>query len=346
MGDILFSLVVTAFNVEDFIERCLASIREQSPLDCFEVLVVDDGSTDRTGQILQDLAVREAGLRVFRQANQGVGAARNLGIEQARGRYIWFVDGDDFLKNGAIQRLRDALVGASPDVVAIDFSCADEAGHPVDWISSPFSGNRIESMRGAQFFSRYFDTTFTCMYVIKRAILVDHGLRFQPRIKMQDAELIPRILAVAEEVLIPRIDAYVYVKRAGSYMNNSSTAAREESFRSVLEVHRRLQAFREGVRDRDMRAGLASKLNSIRRILLMAFVYDHLDQAALRRRLDLLKSEGLHPFEPIAGETIKTRLLRTAVNLGPMLFPAMYRVVRRALNTFRRPGNIQSGVRS
>lgn len=335
MSEVVLSIVVAAFNVEKFIGRCVSSI-DNSPLaGRVEILVIDDGSTDGTGEILRDLAAKKEGLRIIHQPNGGLGAARNLGLEQARGDYVWFLDGDDFLNPGSVERVVKVLVEDAPDVLVVDFSCADEAGMPIEWIRSPLTQDAGRVVLGGEFFARHFATTYAVLYVIKRSLFVEHNLRFQPRINMQDAELIPRVLARADSVHVSGIDSYVYVKRADSFINSTNPATRERYFESVLEVRQRLEAFRQDVTDKDMLAGLDAKLGSIRRILLMAFVYDTLDGASLRRRLDALKADGLHPFDPLPDETRKERLVRNAVNACPVLFPPPYRWIRTATRGLR-----------
>jgi glycosyltransferase involved in cell wall biosynthesis len=96
------SFVIPAYNVEKFIGRCLNSIYSQSvDENRYEVIVVDDGSTDNTLNILKKLTERHKNLRVFSQENQGVSIARNRGLEMAVGKYVWFVDADDYIMPNA-----------------------------------------------------------------------------------------------------------------------------------------------------------------------------------------------------------------------------------------------------
>ena len=136
------------------------------------------------------------------------------------------------------------------------------------------------------------------------------------------------VMAVARKVFVSGIDAYVYVKRAGSFINNPDLEVREQYFRSVIEVRRRLADFLEGLVEPAIREGVIAKLNAINRILLMAYVYDPLDASALSDRLTLLRSEGIHPFAPLIGAGLKVSCLRVAVNLQPTLFPKIYRWLR------------------
>lgn len=323
----MLTIIVPAHNVAGYIEKCLTSILGQSLCGHVEIVVVDDGSTDGTLEIARRVDT-ERRCHFVSQQNLGLGAARNTGLAYARGKYIWFVDGDDWLKPGAIAQVLRRLQEARPDVLVVDFTCADEAGEPIQWIHSPFKGITGHALTGGDFFARYHATTYAWLYVIRRQLMLDHGLRFQPRINMQDAELIPRLMAVASHVVMSDIDAYVYVKRAGSFINSQEPAVRERYFESVLEVRRRLREFFTTVSDSQLGAGLQAKLEGLQRILLMAYVYEVTDAAQLRGRLGRLRSEGAHPLPAIHGESLKDGLLRRAINVSPVLFPLVFRWLR------------------
>lgn len=94
--EVAVSVVVPAYNVENYIEQCALSVLNQS-YPCCELIIIDDGSTDGTPQILDKLADRNDCIRVIHKENAGVSAARNTGIDMANGEYIVFVDGDDYL---------------------------------------------------------------------------------------------------------------------------------------------------------------------------------------------------------------------------------------------------------
>lgn len=92
----LISIVVPIYNIEDCLERCVQSICDQTYRN-LEILLVDDGSTDNTGTLCDTLALRDERIRVFHKENGGSSSARNLGIREARGEYLGFVDSDDFI---------------------------------------------------------------------------------------------------------------------------------------------------------------------------------------------------------------------------------------------------------
>lgn len=102
MKDCLVSVVVPVYNTQDYLEECLDSILNQTYAN-LEIILVDDGSTDRAGQICDEYAKKDARVRVYHQENSGAARARKIGIQQAKGKYICFVDSDDIIKNTMIE---------------------------------------------------------------------------------------------------------------------------------------------------------------------------------------------------------------------------------------------------
>ena len=91
----LISIIVPVYNVEDYIEECLESLVKQTYKN-LEIILIDDGSTDNSGEICDDYVLKDTRIKCFHQINQGVGAARNKGLEVAEGELIGFVDPDDY----------------------------------------------------------------------------------------------------------------------------------------------------------------------------------------------------------------------------------------------------------
>lgn len=107
MSTPLISVIVPIYNIEKYLERCVNSIREQTYTN-LEILLVDDGSTDSSGTICDKFAETDARIRVFHKENGGSSSARNLGIAQAKGEYLGFVDSDDYIS----ANMYELLVGA------------------------------------------------------------------------------------------------------------------------------------------------------------------------------------------------------------------------------------------
>lgn len=125
------SVIVPVYRVEKYLPACIDSILNQTFTD-FELILVDDGSPDRCPEICDETAKRDARVRVIHQANQGLSAARNAGIEAARGAWLSFVDSDDFLAPDFLETLYDAAVRAGGvDCVLCGVQLTDEAGEKI-----------------------------------------------------------------------------------------------------------------------------------------------------------------------------------------------------------------------
>lgn len=105
----MISIIVPIYNAEQFLHRCIDSILAQSYTD-FELLLVDDGSTDSSGIICDEYTVRDNRVRVFHKANGGVSSARNIGLDNAQGCYITFCDADDYVEPNWLSVYSDAIV--------------------------------------------------------------------------------------------------------------------------------------------------------------------------------------------------------------------------------------------
>lgn len=119
-----FSIIVPAYNIEDYLEACVESVvRQTYARESYEVLIIDDGAKDRTPQVADDLSRRYEQVKVIHQANGGLSEARNTGIRAAQGDYILFLDGDDFWTDEVFLSKIDQLLAQQPsDVIFFPYS--------------------------------------------------------------------------------------------------------------------------------------------------------------------------------------------------------------------------------
>ena len=100
------SIIIPVYNVEKYLSKCLDSIINQS-FKNFELLLIDDGSSDNSGKICDEYAMNDKRIKVIHKKNEGVSRARNIGIDLSKGRYIMFCDSDDFVKRDWCKKLYD-----------------------------------------------------------------------------------------------------------------------------------------------------------------------------------------------------------------------------------------------
>ena len=110
------SFILPVYNVEKYVRRAIDSLLAQTMPD-FEAIFVDDGSPDRSADIISEAAAHDSRLRLIRKENGGVASARNAGLDAARGKYIFFLDPDDWVEPDAAEQLADAADSEDADIV-------------------------------------------------------------------------------------------------------------------------------------------------------------------------------------------------------------------------------------
>jgi len=113
---VMISVIIPVYNIESYITRCIESILNESYKKT-ELLLINDGSTDGSGSICDKFANRDSRVKVFHQENKGVSAARNLGIHKAKGKWIIFVDGDDWIEENSLRKLIDTYPNSNLDIL-------------------------------------------------------------------------------------------------------------------------------------------------------------------------------------------------------------------------------------
>lgn len=119
------SVIIPVYNVEKYLSECLDSVCNQT-LANIEIICVNDGSTDKSLDILNDYAKNDDRIKVISQSNQGLGASRNVGLKNSSGKYIYFIDSDDYIELDCLQKLVDNIISNDSDVVLFKFQNVDD----------------------------------------------------------------------------------------------------------------------------------------------------------------------------------------------------------------------------
>ncbi len=174
------SIIVPVYNVSNYLCRCIESIICQSFTD-FECILVDDGSTDGSGLICDEYAKKDCRIRVFHKENGGVSSARNLGLDNAKGEWIYFVDSDDELLPGGLKILVDCI-SEDIDVVLAGYDKYDENGSQIDRIQERVEVllNKIESLstlyENHALYYRFLP--YLWIRLMRRKIIEENHIRF------------------------------------------------------------------------------------------------------------------------------------------------------------------------
>lgn len=220
------SVLVASYQVEPYLRRCLDSVVGQS-LREIEVIVVDDASSDGSAGIAREYAATDPRVRIVsHDRNRGLGAVRNTGIDAATGRYLAFVDGDDWLRRDALERLHARCEEEAVPVAlfpAVDYVEAEER-----FEDNPYTSLRVPSRFrvGPDTLGRMCATTWSKLY--DRALVVRSRVRFPDRLNHQDEQFHFCFFASTEpEVATVDERLYVYRQRAGSVSGRQREVRRD-----------------------------------------------------------------------------------------------------------------------
>ena len=217
MSGPIVSIIVPVYNAEKTIQRCVESILGQDFQD-FELLLIDDGSQDASGALCDAFAQRDARVRVLHKENGGVSAARNLGLSQAQGVYLQFLDSDDWITADATTMLVRTAREYQCDLVISDFYrvVGDRVSHKGDiqedtvLSREEYAAHMME--RPADF---YYGVLWNKLY--RREIVERHHLRMNPEISWcEDFMFNLEYIRYAERFYALQVPIYYYVKTKGS----------------------------------------------------------------------------------------------------------------------------------
>ena len=256
----MISVIVPVYNIKDYISRCVDSILAQTDPD-WELLLVDDGSTDGSGEIIDNYAKADARIKALHKENGGVSSARNLGLSQARGAYISIIDGDDWIEPALFHDAVDSLTGQDADVFMFEYF-VDRNGvsrrHSVD----PAAYGVI-SVEDCLIRSITPDNRFACTKIFASKLLAGGGspdpIRFDTDIILgEDSLFILEVIANARSCVYSEQAYYHYDQREGSAVRSGFN----EKKLSGLEAYKKILAlFRAGRYDRAYDHGCAALMN-------------------------------------------------------------------------------------
>jgi CDP-glycerol glycerophosphotransferase len=237
----LVSVVLPVSGVEEYLPACLDSLLSvPEPAGGIEVVAVDDASDDHCGAILDARARADSRLRVIHAAGRtGPGPARMRGLAEAAGTYVWFVDPDDLVADGALDAIAQKLTGCQPDVLLLGYLIVGQSGahEPPPGAALPTGSPGVLTLAGRPDLINAAMTAWS--KVIRRSFLLRLGVAFPPGIH-EDIEVSCAVLLSALRIsLLPR-PCYLYRRRRGSFL----AAASMDHF-SIFGSYERVFAFME-----------------------------------------------------------------------------------------------------
>jgi len=309
------SVIIPVYNTEKFLPECIESIYSQNMED-FEVICVDDGSTDNSPNILRDYQKRELNLIVISKNNEGSGIARNLGLENSRGKYILFADSDDFYPADAFKTIFSKIEKSEAEILIFGALTLDKnrlrKGHysaekiPKRFRNKIFSGNdlkkdlfKIPSPAWSKLYNREF--------------LIKNDIQFQNVRAGQDQIFFLKSMLCASKIAVLNENLYCYRKnRAGSV-----TSIKKKQDYSPLYIYYAAEELVQNLKE-DYRFFILDKyfIKAVTRLAKMDFAYKSGYYAELQKLLNRVGKtfpdswrEYFHPLENDSYLLLKLKII-------------------------------------
>lgn len=255
MGQPLISIIIPVYNAQQYLRRCLDSVLSQS-FENFELLLIDDGSKDTSGIICDEYAKRDMRIRVFHKVNGGVSSARNVGLEHAKGEWIYFVDADDEVLPNGLQALVDGI-DDDFDVVMGGLEKCDEQGNVLYEMER---GPNLLSQRDGILIN--YGASKVCagnwgwmtIRLFRNTILQHNNIRFDDDVVYNEDELfVVRYLCACQGLThYINTSVYRYYESANSVMESTKHAFNPKmltSFDSLVRMYRTIAHDKESDRE-------------------------------------------------------------------------------------------------
>ena len=240
MNDSLISVIVPVYKTQQYLDRCVSSIRNQT-YENLEIILVDDGSPDRSGEMCDALALEDSRIRVVHKENGGLASARNAGIDAMTGEYAAFVDSDDDIAPEMIRSLYDLCVQHQAQVACCGIERVNDQGH-VNYFNENVTDFLLLTREGAmaELLENYRVTNSVCDKLIHKSVF--DGLRLTEGYIYEDFDVMYRCLHRADRVVYTGAPYYRYYLSQGSILRSTFNA---KQFDLVRAARKRLAFFEQ-----------------------------------------------------------------------------------------------------
>jgi len=313
--DIKLSIVVPIYKVEPYLPKCVESLLAQDlPKEDYEIILVDDGSPDRCGEICDAYAARYVNVKVVHRKNGGLSAARNTGIEVAQGEYVQFVDSDDYLEPNVLKALVEKMDSDKLDILRFNYQNVNERYEVFEpnKVSKPFVDYRDEVCDGLTFLTeRLGYGCYAWQFMLRRELL--ENCVFKEGIYFEDMEWTPRLLLKASKVTSTDLMVYNYLMRQGSITQSVDEKKKRKVLDDRLSLVGSMKQQMVKAVDKRWFEGMIGQM-AIGIISSASGDFWEKRQELIKR----IKREGIFPLSSYHATDLAARKIRLA-NISPML---------------------------
>lgn len=308
------SILVPAYNVEHFLERCVNSVLNQVHEFELEILIINDGSEDHTGDIISELERKHDCIKTFTIPNQGVYKARNFGLQQISGDYVWMIDADDYINDNVLEKIHNQLQNTKVSVDVLHLGYQQQKPDKTWQLKQP-NDQHGEIITGFEFLRRSDGRLFLWNNIYRTDFLTDNKIRFLAKsVSLEDSLFNIEAFSKAKNVHLLNLNAYSYCYNINSISKKASLKHLEDKGISSYNVHSHIKKIR------DSYPVISDQYNIINHRLnhsILGFFFslykDGYTANYANKMLGTYSTENLLPIQPLPSP-LRLRLFAILVN--------------------------------
>lgn len=321
------SVIIPVYNVEKFVAQCLDSVLNQKlELNDYEIIVVNDGSTDSSLEIVQDYANKHKHIKLISKKNGGVGSARNGGIDHAQGKYIYFIDSDDYLIPNSLNILVDTCERHKLDVLTFLFttfsSASSDEEPPLEQIDlEDFADDQMLSpiVSGEDYLAYYPYRNESCFHVTNREYAERVGLRYLEGHFLEDAEFTVRTFLGAERIAHLKLNAYRYRKNPESILNKNEPRHYLKFIRDMQSAAKDFEPIIKSLEHKTSNLDCIARVKSIQQAIvffsMIRMFKSTMAFEEVKLRMRQMRSINAYPLDSFIGKDYNGLKYQVLVNL-------------------------------
>lgn len=263
----LVSVVVPIYNVERYLDRCVKSVQNQTYKN-IEIILVDDGSPDKCGEMCDSYAEEDARIKVLHKKNGGLSDARNAGLEIAEGKYVLFTDSDDFIAPDLVKECTEQAEKNNSDMVVFDFTRVEDGMEEISTTEIEKSGTYSLKKEPRLLFS----SPSAVNKLFRKDLFEKTNIRFPVGKYYEDLGTIPKLLLEAKKIDYIKKSYYYYMIRSGSIMTatkfEKNYVDRTDMIDGILEFYKENNMFEKYHKELEFMAFLNGYFLPSREIIL------------------------------------------------------------------------------
>jgi glycosyltransferase involved in cell wall biosynthesis len=323
---IKLSFIVPVYNVELYLEKCIQSLLDQDiPYSEYEIIVINDGSTDHSGEIIDRLSVSYPIIKKIHQENKGLSEARNAGLTVASGKYIWFIDSDDYILPNCLKEMVSLYEEKNLEIVDMRYTLVNESGDNIQakryMPLFPFN----QTVDGSEYLNNYIFESGVCRYSFSHEFLKRNNLRFISGIYHEDEEFTARAVFFAKRIIVLNKITYFYLQRNHSIIRATDKKVIDKKNKDFLSVIYSLSTFatqQEGNVEPSLINGLRRRIGMLT-IGMLFKLFTTCDSSDLFvKYIQDMKSKGVYPIK-YTPKGIKYKIFTPCINCYFLLLTFM-----------------------